>query len=362
MVTKPPTIDAKAAADKVIPEVNLQHACNYLRPKSKPKGFRESISRGKQISQNQIIYSSPGKARSVELVMKDRDLRAGIYPQHNSQGFFSQDIEQLESLSFNEYKGILSPTDLEFRGFKKQTACMTQKRFYKLASQFAHMSTEAFKQMTCVYDTKQRDYDVYVRTSEVPGLTWTKTQYETAIAVFNPHFNTLQFVQILQKDVVGKVFNLKHIVFDAGEPIVVNEARLDQFGKLRQIAHVGDWGGKSEYLNSVERFDDGAILWTVTEQTQNPASASAALREDGRIEILKYRESELHYSVARNLGAEGIDGATGKWTGCYDPEAAKSEFEDKFILRRDYKASIRKQVYQIVDGAALPGLVPIFDI
>jgi hypothetical protein len=255
---------------------------------------------------------------------------------------------------------MLMPFDLERMGFTKSTTAMTRKRLYQVAKQFSHMNLEAFKQMVCVYDDKQRDYEIYVRRKA--GDIFSKTPSETAIAIFNPNLGFLQFMQILEKDLAGNVTNLKHIVFEAGDPIVINESRLDQFGKLRQIAHVGDWGGKSEYLNSVERFDDGSILWTLTEQNAARNSASAALKEDGQIVILKNLDSSLHQVVARNLGSEGIDANTGRWTGRFDPAAMRPEYEDKYILRREYKDSIRKQVYQIIDGAAIPGLLPIFDV
>jgi len=366
VATKPTSIDTTIAASSALEaaarEVQLQHATNYLRPMSKPKTFKEKISINGKNSHNKIIYSTPGRARSLELLLKPTDLRAGVYPQHNSSACFTQNIEQLKSVSFGDYKGMLAPADLELRGFTKTTAPMTQKRLMQLAKQFEHMNLEAFKQMICVYDTKQRDYDVYIKKRNVEDQSWTRSLKETTVAVFNPHLQVLQFVQIIQRDIVGDIVNLKHIVFDAGEPIVINEARLDQFGKLRQIAHVGDWGGSSQYLNSVERFDDGSIVWTITEQDAEANSASAALKEDGQIVILKNLDTPLHRVVARNLGAEAIDPNTGRWAGSYDPEAAMPEYDDKYLLRREYKDSIRKQVYQIVDGAAIPGLVPIFDI
>ncbi len=366
MVTNPTIVDtataAKTALDSAAREVRLEHSFNYLSPRSKPKNLAVKNSINGKNSQNKIIYNTPGRARSVELMLKDTDLRAGSYPQHNSSGCFTQNIEQLESVCFSEYQGMLRPEDLELRGFTKRLAPMTQKRLMQVAKQFSHMSLEAFKQMICVYDPKQRDYDVYVRKTKDTNESISRSLTETAVAVFNPNLKVLQFVQVIQRDHVDNIVNLKHIVFDAGEPIVVNEARLDQFGKLRQIAHVGDWGGTSQYLNSVERFDDGSIAWTITEQTAEANSASAILKEDGQIIILKNLETPLHHVAARNLGAEGIDASTGRWTGAYDEEAAKPEYDDKYILRREYKDSIRKQVYQIVDGAAVPGLVPIFDI
>ncbi len=366
MVIKPSSLDSSEIAQAVLEEaardVNLRHAFNYLSPRSRPKTLEEYKSQDGKNSENRIIYTIPGKARSVEMILRDTDLRAGLYPQHNSQAYFTQHIEQLPAISFMDYSGLLGQSDLLAMGFVEETTTLTQKRLLKLSQQFSQMTLEAFKQMICVYDLKQRDYKVFVRRRQLEGELLSKLQSEIEVAVFNPHFGLLQFVQKLQRNLIGEVINLKHITFDAGEPVVINESRLDQFGKLRQIAHVGDWSGKSEYLNSVERFDDGTILWTITEQTTQATSASAALKDNGQIIILKDLDTPLHQAVARNLGAEGIDPQSGKWTGFYDADARKSDNEDKYLLRRSYKDSIRKQVYQIIDGAAIPGLLPIFDV
>ena len=243
MVKTPTNLDtaaaAKTAMDEAAREVKLQHGFNYLSNRSRPKSFSEHKTFNGKNSQNRIIYNAPGRARTVELVLKDSDLRAGAYPQHNSVGCFSQNIEQLVSANFGDFSGMLMPFDLEQRGFVKTKVAITRKRIYQIAKQFSHMSLEAFKQMICIYDDKQRDYDVYVR--KIEGDIFSKTDSQTVVAVFNPTLNFLQFVQVLQKDFAGNVTNLKHIVFEAGEPIVINESRLDQYGKLRQIAHVGDW-------------------------------------------------------------------------------------------------------------------------
>lgn len=363
MVKAPASIDtslsAKTALDVAAREVRLQHSFNYLGSRSKPKSSEiRKTPNGKNV-ETRVIYNTPGRARSVDLMLIDTDLRAGSHPQHNSVGCFTDDIEQLCSVSFSEFTGMLSPLDLEQRGFVKRQAPLTQKRLIQVAKQFSHMSLEAFKQMICVYDPKQRDYDVYVRKTNTTDC---ESSGITEVAVFHPQFKVLQFVQIIQKDDLGRIVNLKHIVFDAGEPIVINEARLDKSGSLRQIAHVGDWGGSSQYNNSVERFDDGSIVWTITQQTEEPLSASAVLKTDGQIIIVANLDHSMHHAVARNLGAEGIDPIAGRWTGVYDPMATLAERDDKYLLRREYKDSVRKQVFQIVDGAAIPGLVPIFDI
>ena len=47
---------------------------------------------------------------------------------------------------------------------------------------------------------------------------------------------------------------------------------MDKFGNLRQLAHMGNKGG-SIALNAVERFDDGTMVWIITENKETGASA-----------------------------------------------------------------------------------------
>lgn len=346
-------------------EVKLAHSFNYMNgfKGSGRKAFRERDEKLNAPVQNQIIYTTPGKARNLEVVQLYKETRAGVYPQHNSEGGFSHDIEQLPSISFAHYESLLTKNDLLESGFKETQASITKKHFYKLVHQFEHMKLDAFAHMVGIdKELKQRDYDIWLKTVEQDDSTASRMQTQTELAFLSEEYEFLQFVQIVTRDLGGSVSNLKHVVFDAGAPIVINESRIDEYGRMRQIAHVGDWGGQSEYLNSVERFDDGSIVWTLTEQRKKyPRSASAVLLPDGSIETLKKRDNDLYQAAARNLGAEGINPRTGKWTGRYDKKACCPETRDKYVMRNEYKENIRKQVYQIIDGAAIPGLLPVFD-
>ena len=66
-------------------------------------------------------------------------------------------------------------------------------------------------------------------------------------------------------------------------------------------------------------------------------------------------------NAARNMGAEKI-GKDGAWTGKFGRDACVAELQDKYVMRQEYKQAVRRQSNQIIDGASIPGLIPIFNI
>jgi len=116
------------------------------------------------------------------------------------------------------------------------------------------------------------------------------------------------------------------------------------------------------FQNSLERLDDGTIIWTSSDfKDGQKLNGAAILRENGHVILLEDGDKTMAEFSARNLGAEGINAKTLAWTGNYSADACLAETEDKYIVRTEYKEAVRKQVYQIVDGACIPGPEPIFD-
>jgi hypothetical protein len=328
----------------------VEHQFNYFNEKPRlRKNLRTDIP-------TKVLYTGPGKARIVELILPQHDHRAGNFPQHNSPGPLPEVIEIIPSLTLEKFRDFHSIESLMFFGFQEENAILTKKRIAKIANQFANLSAECFRGMMCIsVNDNKRDYSVWTRRED---------NGEIIIAYINPEQDLIQFIQTVRYDDFGEIIDLKHVVFELGSPIVINQSCYDCFGNLRNIAHVGITGSTANsYHNSLERFDDGSIIWTSSDYKDGiNISGSAALKENGEVMLIEGSNQEMAECSARNLGAEGIDIKTCKWTGKYSAEACVEETKDKFIIRREYKTAVRKQVYQIIDGACIPGPEPIFNI
>jgi hypothetical protein len=261
---------------------------------------------------------------------------------------------------------------LQENDFEEQNTVLTKKKLSKISNQFANLSSECFLQMMCLHDTKdKRDFKVWVKRGPIGFFTDPNVSHqkkiegeEIVIAYINQNRGTIQFIQTITRNIYGDIIDLKHVVYELGIPIVINQSTFDKFGNLRNIAHVGVTGSSQNgFINSLERFDDGSVIWTSSESVKGKyVSGSAALKPDGAVILLSGGENRMSEFSARNLGAEGIHPRTLSWSGKYSSDACLSEIEDKFIVRREYKSAVRKQVYQIIDGACIPGPDPIFNI
>jgi hypothetical protein len=348
--------------------VNVGHQFNYFNRHS--RSFKNSEE--KKQAPEKVIYTNPGQARSLQLYQKAFEYRIGNIPQHNSQGDFHLDLEILPSISFDNYSNLHTQIDLLDNDFEEQTAVLTKKKLAKIGQQFANLSPECFLQMMCLHDCKdKRDFKVWVKRGPIGFFSNLNISHqkslegqETVIAYINQNRGSIQFIQTISRNIYGDIIDLKHIVYELGIPIVINQSTFDKFGNLRNIAHVGVTGSaQNGFINSLERFDDGTVIWTSSVESQgNYLTGSAALTTTGEIILLNDGDKRMTEFSARNLGAEGIHPRTLSWTGKYSPEACLPETEDKFIVRREYKAAVRKQVYQIIDGACIPGPEPIFNI
>ena len=348
--------------------VNVGHSFNYF------NRHRRSLknSSEKQKAPEKVIYTNPGQARSLQLYQKAFEYRAGNIPQHNSCGDFHNNLEVLPSISLDVFSNLHTVTNLIDNEFEEQNAVLTKKKIAKIGQQFANLSPECFLQMMCLHDTKdKRDFRIWVKRGPVgfftePNISHQKSieGEEIIVAYINQNRGTIQFIQSITRNVYGDIIDLKHVVFELGIPIVINQSTFDKFGNLRNIAHVGVTGSaQNGFINSLERFDDGTVIWTSSDcQNGIYCTGSSALKMDGQVVLLDGGNKRMSEFSARNLGAEGIHPRTLSWSGKYSPEACVPEVEDKFIVRREYKSAVRKQVYQIIDGACIPGPEPIFNI
>ena len=126
------------------------------------------------------------------------------------------------------------------------------------------------------------------------------------VVVAYPHRRTglTIFSQVIQYNDEGAVLGIKHCSYDQGRILVVNESGIDSYGNIRQIAHLGAKGDNvAAAYNSVERFDDGTVVWTIT---QDRVTGSAALRPDGEIVFVQGQMNAAAKLAAQNLGAEDV--------------------------------------------------------
>jgi hypothetical protein len=348
--------------------VKVGHSFNYFNKQR--RSFKNSDEK-KQVPEK-VIYTNPGQARSLKLYQKDFEYRVGNFPQHNSAGDFHENLEILPSISLEVFSDLHTVSNLLEREFEEQNAVLTKKKISKIGKQFANLSSECFLQMMCLHDSKdKRDFKIWVKRGPIGFFTSPNISHqqsfegeEIVIAYINQSRGTIQFIQTITKNIYGDIIDLKHVVYELGIPIVINQSTFDKFGNLRNIAHVGVTGStKNGFINSLERFDDGTVLWTSSELVKGCYhSGSSALKIDGSVILLDGGNKKLSEFSARNLGAEGIHPRTLSWSGKYSPDACLREIDDKFIVRREYKSAVRKQVYQIIDGACIPGPEPIFNI
>lgn len=289
----------------------------------------------------------PGQARSVMLAKGQKDPRVGIFPQHNSQGAFRDGLEPVEAITFEEYDKYFDNCEFEKAGWQKTKAVLTKKKIREVAHQFANLSSGAFRQMMYMVDKDKRDFVVYTKHDQ--------SKRETSVAYTNTKTGLTHFVQVITRDTEGNIRRLVHCMYDKGMPFVINESIIDEEARLRQIAHVGK-KGDSKVKNALERFDDGTVTWTVT---NDEGSGTAALKPNGEIIILG--DGDMDYAkmlAARNLGAEGLT-KRGTWDGCFSLQACLA---NDHPMQKEYKDAVRRQINQIVDGTSLPGLKPIFDV
>ncbi len=358
--------DAKTKPEKEV--VNIRHSFNYFNKNISRPHFKERTESSTE--REQIIYTAPGKAMSLELRMSASDPRAGIYPQHNSLGFFKKQLEVLPSLILDDYKNIHTALCLHDAGYVPKTARLTKKHLEKVAQQFANLNKRCFRDMMCLYKEDTRDFSAWVKIP-VNHQEWIEhngkqlpINCDINIAFVNPRLQLIQYMQTMRYNAEAKIVDMKHVVFEAGLPLVINQSTFDIYGNLRNIAHVGMTGSNSNsFQNSLERFDDGTVVWTSSDfKDRQTQTGSAALRDSGEVIIIEGGNKVMAEFSARNLGAEGINPKTLAWTDRFSPDACIAEKDDRFIVRREYKQAVRKQVYQIIDGACIPGPEPIFDL
>lgn len=340
MVDKQQPEENKPKAD----DVKLEHRHNYI---GGPYAYKNSSTSGKRLDPENltelVLMTKPGRASKVRISMPEEDRRAGVFPQHNSPEDFRINLELIPARTLDPYTHLNTLENLRASGFEERKFNMTKQRLAKIRAQFSHLSELAFNQMLDITRPDKRDYPAWYKIL-------TKSN-QVLIAYPAQKTEFVNFVQVIQYDENKKIIGLKHCTFDNGEPLVINETLIDKFTNLRQIAHLGFKGG-SQNANSVERFDDGTVAWIISGDNQNGA---AALRANGRIEFIENIRNKSAELAAKNLGAEKV--IAGKWTGEFSEEVCNNDQE---ILHESFKSKVRKQISQIVDGASIPGLDPIF--
>jgi len=344
------------APEKNHDRVNLEHKHNYVGGNF---AYKNSSKKGKRLDPGNlkelVLMTRPGQASKMSIALPEEDLRAGTFPQHNTN-FKNQDedeitntesyvksLELISSRTLDPYAHLSNVPNLIKAGFEKRVCSMTKSRLDKIKEQFSHLSDFAFNQMLDIPRPDKRDFNVYYKII--------KKVNQVIIAYLADKTKQTNLVQIIQYDAETRVKGIKHCTFDNGEPLVINETLVDEYGNLRQIAHLGT-KGNSPYFNSVERYDDGTVSWIIS---HGKITGAAILDPKGKIGFIQDEMNPATALAARNLGAEGV--VDGEWTGKFSREACTGESSP---IQEAFKTKVRKQINQIIDGASIPGLDPIF--
>lgn len=350
-----PSEEEKPKAKPAIDEVDLRHRYVYV---GGHYAYKNSSKQAKRLDPDNlkqlILMARPGQASAVNISMPSDDERAGVHPQHNTvvpydeDGFelsksFIQTLELIPSRTMAPYAGLATVKELKSSNFEEHICSMTKQRLDRVQSQFSHLSGFAFNQMLDIPRPDKRDFPVWVK----------KLEKSNQVIIAFPAKKTKMtiFAQVIQYNNDNHILGIKHCSFSDSKPLVINESFIDKYSNYRQIAHMGP-KGQSEYLNSVERFDDGSVSWIISHGSENGA---AVLRPNGEIVFVEDKVNEVAYIAARNLGAEGVK--DGSWTGKFDERACKPEAN---VMQEVFKDKVRSQIGQIIDGAAIPGLDPVF--
>ncbi len=337
--------------DSKTEELRLEHRHNYV---GGAFAYKNSSKSPKLLDpenfQEMVLMIGLGKARPVRISAPAEETRVGIYPQHNSAEDFRENTEIVESKALESYQKLHDIHDLEKLSYKQLLISMPKERLVRCHAQFAHLSKFAFHQMMGIPNPDKRDFDVWAK----------KIEKSRQVIMVYPYKKTglTIFVQVVDyAEDLQTITGIKHCTFDQGKPLVINETLLDRHLNVRQLAHLGVKGSGLAY-NSVERFDDGTVAWTITlREEASKLTGMAALRPDDTIVIIGGDLNEASSLAAKNLGAEDIK--DDKWTGVFSREACKPESHP---MQKTFKETVRKQIGQIVDGATIPGLMPIFQL
>lgn len=338
-----------------IDEVDLRHKYvyvggHYAYKNSSKKAARLDPDDLKQL----ILMARPGQASSINISMPHDDERAGIHPQHNTVVPYDEDglellesfiksLELIPSRTMSPYANLATVKGLKEAKFEEHICSMTKQRLDKVQAQFSHLSAFAFNQMLDIPRPDKRDFPVWVKKLD--------KQNQVIIAFPEKKSKKTIFAQVIQYNDDKHILGIKHCSFSDSIPLVINESFIDKFSNYRQIAHLGPKGA-SEYFNSVERFDDGSVSWIVNHKNETGA---AVLRPNGEIAFVEGVINHSAHVAARNVGAEGV--RDGEWTGQFDERACQPEAN---VMQEVFKDKVRSQIGQIIDGAAIPGLDPVF--
>jgi len=343
--------------------VRLEHKFNYV---GGPYAYKNSSKTGKRLDpqnlQELVLMIKPGAASKVRIALPVEDLRAGAFPQHNTSFYepaqevdeyeesldndpqdFQESLELIPARYLTPYSNLTDLANLKEEGFQRRICSMTQSRLKAIRAQFMHLSDFAFNQMLDIPRPDKRDFIVWYKVLANAG--------QVIMAYAGEKTKKTNFIQVIQYDSKRNIRGIKHCLYDNGIPLVINETIVDKYRNLRQIAHLGAKGG-SEYLNAVERFDDGTVSWIITHKKEFGA---AVLKTNGQIVFVANKQNEAAEIAARNLGAEAV--INGKWSGNFSIEACGTEVDP---LQETFKNKVREQIGNIVDGASIPGLEPVF--
>jgi hypothetical protein len=339
-------MDPKEEPIKPVEEVKLEHRHLYI---GGPFAYKNSSKSGSILNpenfEESIMMLDYGKARKIKIAVSDKDPRAGTFPQHNSPDEYKTDLELIDSKLLEPYAHMSTLNQLKESGFEHRIASMTRERLRRISKQFSHLSEFTFNQMMDIPTADKRDFDIWCK--------MLPKHHQVLIAYPKSKTEQTIFAQVLQYDEQGRITGIKHCSFDKGAPMVINETRIDSFGNIRQMAHLGKKGG-SDAANSVERFDDGTVLWTITHRGE---TGTAALKSNDEIVFVANQINDAAKLAAQNLGAELIK--NNKWVPGFSIEACQPGGHP---MQTTFKTKMREQISQIIDGAMIPGLEPIFRI
>ena len=200
--------------------VKLQHSHKYF---GGPYSYKNSsrIAKDKKAAldpeklHEMVLMTRPGQISRVSIALPEEDIRAGVFPQHNTifhldesaneideedimpsaidETNYQTGLELIEAKDLKPYEHLKDIVALKKSGFEKRICSMTKTRLAKIKAQFSHLSEFAFNQMLDITRPDKRDFTVWYKiisekSTVIIAYPCEKTKYTNFVQLIHRHY------------------------------------------------------------------------------------------------------------------------------------------------------------------------------